>query len=207
MAETRERAHQENSPNETVRLYGRWYAPFSNGICWFSFILLVFPGLFRLFNPPAAGQEPLTPYLMLLGGLLFPLWHFSAACSPSTFLELSRLGFRRSVWGHARFYRWDELGPIKARVRYRGPSWVWAESRNSPLVPIPEDPLGGPVSFQSSPARILIDISTGFRPGFLFGGFSAGQLAMELKAWQAWAASEGNSLPPASRRPEKPDSK
>ena len=127
MAETRERAHQENSPNEIVRLYGRWYAPFSNGICWFSFILLVFPGLFRLFNPPAAGQEPLTPYLMLLGGLLFPLWHFSAACSPSTFLELSRLGFRRSVWGHARFYRWDELGPIKARVRYRGPSWVWAE--------------------------------------------------------------------------------
>jgi hypothetical protein len=104
---------------------------------------------------------------MLIGGLLFPLWYFGAARSPNTFLELSHVGLRRSIWGRMRFYRWEELGPIKARTRYRGSSYVWAELRNSPE------------------ARIIIDVSMGFRPGFLFGGLGVSQLAAQLNAWRA----------------------
>ena len=56
--------------------------------------------------------------------------------------------------------------------------------------------LRGSYLFEDDPKRILQDPES-MRASYIRQG----------AAWQAWAASEGNSLPPASRRPEKPDSK
>src|SRR5206468_2604511 len=93
---------------ETVhRLRPLWYAPIFSVPCWLSFFLLTGSGLLRLVSPPPAGQEPFTPYLMILGGLLYPGWHFWAASSANTFLELSPDELRRSICGRVRSWRWE----------------------------------------------------------------------------------------------------
>ncbi|MGA8195690.1 MAG: hypothetical protein WB902_20235 [Acetobacteraceae bacterium] len=156
---------------ETVRLHSRWYAPFSNGICLFSVIILVVPALVRLSFPPS-GQSFLTPITMLVGGLVFPVWHFHAACSSRTFLEMSRDGFWRSVCGQVRFYRWDAVSQFLFDQRIFGPASIWTE-------------------LQPHGKRLVIDVDTGFRPGFQFGGLGRGRLAAALNAWRTRAISGG----------------
>jgi hypothetical protein len=177
-----------------VRLRPLWYAPIFNALCWFPF-LLVPAGIARLFTP-LPGQWPTTPWAMIAGAFLPLALHMHAARSPGTFLELSRSGVLRSVWGRARLLHWAEIERFRVRSRPRGPSWVVAELRSAPLT-LMDDPLGRTASIvPGRPETIRID---GKWTVFLFGGLTSDSLRDALEAWRAWAASGAGpvlGLPP-----------
>lgn len=115
---------------ETVRLRPLWYAPVFNGVCWFPLILIPV-GVFRLITP-VSGQLTATPCVIIAAGTLpFALLQHTAR-SPGTFLELSRTGIRRSVWGRVRLLRWDEIERFRILSHPRTPSWLVAELRAVP---------------------------------------------------------------------------
>lgn len=172
-------------PNAVRRLRPLWYAPIFNVPCWFSLFILSGNGVVRLLSPPLAEQSPFTPYALIIGGLLFPLWHFYAACSPTTFLELSRLGFRRNVCGRGASWRWDQVASFKLRsLGGRSGSWVSAEL--SPNLP-------GSVGDQSGVTAVRIE---GKWTTFLFGGLDD-SIVERLNAWRAWATSDPTTPPPS----------
>jgi len=129
---------------------------------------------------------------MIATGLLPFALHLHAARSPDTFLELSRTGLRRSVWGRARPLRWEEIERFRILSHPRGPTWLVAELRAAPFA-LRDDPLGDTVTYvPGRPERVRID---GKWTVFLFGGLTADNLKDALEVWQIWAASDSGPPP------------
>lgn len=184
------RAEQDGADQRMVRLRPLWYAPVFCGLCWFP-LVLVLAGVGRLVTP-LPGQWPMTPWTIIAAGLLPFALHLHAARSSGTFLELSRTGLRRSVWGRARLLRWGEVERFRVLSHPRGPSWLVAELRAVPFA-LRDDPLSGTVTYVPGRSeKVRID---GKWTVFLFGGLTADSLRDALEAWQAWTAS-GAGPPP-----------
>ena len=190
-------AEQDAANKRAVRLRPLWYAPIFNALCWLA-LLLVWAGIVRLVTP-VPGQWPTTPWAIVTAGLLPFALHLHAARSPSTFLELSRTGLRRSVWGRARLLRWAEIERFRVLSHPRGPTWVVAELRAARFART-DDPLGGTVTYvPGRPERVRVD---GKWTVFLFGGLTTYSLRDALEAWRAWAASGAGPPPVPTPSPD-----
>lgn len=147
-------------------------------------------------RPRAVGHNAVG--IHVAGILPFAL-HLHAGRSPATFLELSRTGLRRSVWGRARLLRWGEIERFRVLSNPRGPTWVVAELRAGRFART-DDPLAGTVTYvPGRPERVRID---GKWTVFLFGGLRAHGLRDALEAWRAWAASSACPPPVPAPGPE-----
>jgi hypothetical protein len=162
-------------------------APIFNVLCWFSVLIVGGSGALRLLSPGSPRSLRSRPMPLILVGLLFPLWHLHAACSPTTFLDLSRHGLRRSVCGCVSSWRWDQVASFK--VRSRGPrsaSWLTVEMWDDPTLLASRSGR----SFGDDRRGVAAVRLDGPWTTFFFGGLDIGSLAERLNAWRAWATSE-----------------